>query len=94
MVSNHAARINATLHVFHAAWDVESEAAALEQAADILGERPYRLEIRDLSSQAPPPAGAIAAFCAQIGGFSTALLMRRPIGPWGVNEAVPKFADH
>ncbi len=60
-----ATKTSADLHVFHAAWSPESEAAVARQAADLVAEGAYKLVIRDLAADSV--SQMIATYAAELG---------------------------
>ena len=60
-----ATKTSAELHVFHAAWSLESEVAASDEAADLLGGGGYKLVVRDIGSASV--ARMIADYATEVG---------------------------
>ena len=78
-----AERISAELHVFHALSRAGSERPVASQAATLLGDQPYKLEIRELGNASP--AGMIAAYTAELGSESIVAVGTHGRGGVGVS---------
>lgn len=80
-----AGMTSAQLHVFHASMGDDTESAVVEQASDLLRDRPFKLVTRNLGPADATPAEMIAGFAAELNGEAIVVIGTHGRGSLGVS---------